>query len=180
MAPRGSFTLDAGQSSEPTPAGASNGDGAPGGIQYQWGEQQLNYEVVRSTPSVEDYLALRRAAGLGEKSVEAAERGLPNTLFGVHVVCDGQVVAMARLIGDAGTNYACVDAAVHPDHRGTGLQTRALGRLVVDEVARYFRENAPRGAYLMAITRTPKLGLQTGFQLLEAGEVGMYMWQPME
>jgi len=140
----------------------------------------LSYEVVKSTPSVDEYLALRRAAGLGEKSVDSAERGLPNTLFGVHVRCEGEVVAMARLIGDGGTNYACVDAAVHPDHRGAGLKTKALGRLVVGEVAQYFRENAPGGAYLVAVTRTPKLGYQTGFRLLEPGEVGMYMWQPLD
>lgn len=140
----------------------------------------MTYEVIRTTPGVDDYLKLRRAAGLGEKSVEGAEKGLPNTLFGVHVRHQGEVVAMARLIGDGGTNYACVDAAVHPDHRGTGLGTQALGRLVVGEVARYFKENAPGGAYLMAVTKVPKLGFQTGFELLDPPEVGMYIWQPLE
>ncbi len=140
----------------------------------------MTYEVVRTTPAVNDYLELRRAAGLGQKSLEAAERGLPNTLFGVHVLHQGEVVAMARLIGDGGTNYACVDAAVHPDHRGKGLQTQALGRLVVGEIAQHFRENAPGGAYLMAVTRAPRLGLQTGFQLLDPPEVGMFIWQPLE
>jgi len=139
----------------------------------------MAYEIVRSTPSVDEYLALRRAAGLGVKSVEGAERGLPSTIFGVQVRHEGEVVAMARLIGDGGTNYACVDAAVHPDHRGTGLGTRALGRLVVNEVAQHFRDNAPGGAYMMAVTRVPRLGLQTGFQLLDPPEVGMYMWQPV-
>lgn len=140
----------------------------------------MSYEVVRTAPGVNDYLELRRAAGLGAKSVEGAERGLPNTLFGVHVRHQGEVVAMARLIGDGGTNYACVDAAVHPDHRGKGLGTQALGRLVVGEVARHFKQNAPGGAYLMAVTKVPKLGFQTGFQLLDPPEVGMYIWQPLE
>ncbi len=140
----------------------------------------MSYEVVRETPSVEEYLRLRRVAGLGAKSVEAAERGLPNTIFGVQVWHDGEPVAMARLIGDGGTHYACVDASVHPDHRGRGLQTQALGRLVVGEVAEYFKANTPRGAYLMAITPAPKLGHQTGFQLLPPPEVGMYIWQPMD
>ncbi len=140
----------------------------------------MTYEVIRTTPGVDEYLALRRAAGLGAKSVEGAERGLPNTLFGVHVRHEGEVVAMARLIGDGGTNYACVDAAVHPDHRGKGLGTQALGRLVVGEVAGHFRQNAPGGAYMMAITKVPKLGFQTGFQLLDPPEVGMYIWQPLE
>jgi len=140
----------------------------------------MPYEVVRETPSVEDYLKLRHATGLGDKSVEGAQRGLPNTLFAVQVRYEGELVAMARLIGDGGTNYACVDASVHPDHRGRGLRTQALGRLVVDEVAQYFKANAPRGAYLMAITKSPKLGFQTGFQLLDPPEVGMYMWQPLE
>ena len=124
--------------------------------QSNW-EIQMDYELVRTTPSVEDYLRLRRVAGLGEKSVEGADRGLPNTMFGVHVRCDGEVVAMARLIGDGGTNYACVDAAVHPDHQGSGLQTPALGRMVVSEIGQYFKQHAPRGAYMMAVTKVPKL-----------------------
>lgn len=140
----------------------------------------MTYQVVRATPGVEDYLRLRREAGLGEKSVEAAERGLPNTLFGVHVCHEGKVVAMARLVGDGGTNYACVDAAVHPDHRGQGLGTQALGRLVVGEVAQYFKEHAPGGAYMMAVTKVPKLGYQTGFKLFDPPEVGMYIWQPLK
>ncbi len=140
----------------------------------------MAYELVRTTPGVEDYLRLRRAAGLGQKSLEGAERGLPNTMFGVHVRCGGEVVAMARLIGDGGTNYACVDAAVHPDHQGRGLKTAALGQMVVGEIAQYFEDNAPPGAYMMAVTKVPKLGLQTGFQLLDPPEVGMYMWQPLK
>ena len=140
----------------------------------------MTYEVVRTTPGVEDYLKLRRLAGLGKKSVEGAELGLPRTLFGIHVCHQGEVVAMARLIGDGGTNYACVDAAVHPDHRGSGLQTHALGQLVVGEVAQHFKDNAPGGAYMMAITKAPKLGFQTGFQLLDPPEVGMYIWKPLE
>lgn len=139
----------------------------------------MTYEVVRTTPGVEDYLRLRRAAGLGEKSVEAAEQGLPNTLFGVHVLCQGEVVAMARLVGDGGTNYACVDAAVHRDHRGVGLRSQGLGELVVNEIVQYFKANAPGGAYMMSITRVPRLGHRTGFQLLDPPEVGMYVWQPL-
>lgn len=140
----------------------------------------MTYEVIRTTPGVEDYLELRRAAGLGAKSVEGAERGLPNTLFGVQVRHEDRVVAMARLIGDGGTNYACVDAAVHPDHRGRGLGTPALGQLVVGEVAQYFKQNAPGGAYMMAVTKVPRLGFQTGFSLLDPPEVAMYIWQPLE
>ena len=140
----------------------------------------MTYEVVRATPSVEDYLRLRRVAGLGEKSVEGAELGLPNTTFGVHVRYDGEIVAMARLIGDGGTNYACVDAVVHPDHQGRGLKTPALGRMVVGEIAQYFQNHAPGGAYMVAVTKVPKLGHQTGFRLLDSPEVGMYMWQPLK
>lgn len=139
----------------------------------------MSYEIVRETPSVDDYLRIRRAAGLGDKSVEAAERGLPNTIFGVQVMHEGQTVAMCRLIGDGGCHYACVDAAVIPEHQGKGLRTTQLGKIVVGEVAQYFKDTAAPGAYLMAITPVPKLGYQTGFQLVPPPEVGMYVWQPM-
>jgi len=43
------------------------------------------YTVVRSAPSVEDYRSLRAAAGLSERTEEAARRGLLGTLFSVQL-----------------------------------------------------------------------------------------------
>ena len=135
----------------------------------------MSYEIVRETPSVDVYLGLRRAAGLGKKSVEAAERGLPNTIFGVQVFHKGQPVGIARLVGDGGCHYQAVDVAVLPEHQGHGL-----GKLLVGEITRHFRETAPPGAYLMSVTPVPELGWANGYEILPAPEVAMFTWQRMD
>ena len=79
------------------------------------------YSTVHAIPSVETYRHLRTAAGLSAKTVEAASRGLPNSLFAVQVLCAGEPVGMGRVIGDGGAFYQVVDIAVLPAHQGLGL-----------------------------------------------------------
>jgi GNAT superfamily N-acetyltransferase len=45
------------------------------------------YNIVERLPTVEEYQALRRAAGWAEVDAEAVARGLVNSLFSVCVVC---------------------------------------------------------------------------------------------
>ncbi|MEA0684655.1 GNAT family N-acetyltransferase, partial [Xanthomonas campestris pv. campestris] len=90
------------------------------------------YRVVHQTPTIEAYRHLRQASGLSPKALEAAERGLPNSLFSVQVLCDGEPVAMGRVIGDGGCFYQVVDIAVLPAHQGRGL-----GKTVMGEIASY-------------------------------------------
>lgn len=135
----------------------------------------MKYEVVRETPSVDDYLRLRREAGLGGKSLEAAQRGLPNTIFAAQVRHNGRMVAMCRLVGDGGLQYAAVDGAVAPDYQGEGL-----GKIVVGEVVNYFKDTAPPGAYMIGVTGVPGFMERVGFEIVREPEYGVYVWQPME
>lgn len=132
-----------------------------------------NYELVLETPSVEDYLRVRREAGLGAKSVEAAERGLPNTLLGVQVRHKGETVGIMRLIGDDGCFYAAVDGAVLPEH-----QTSGIGRMMLQAIIDHFNNTAPPGAYLMGTTVAPGFVKKLGFKFVEPNEQGIYMWIP--
>lgn len=103
------------------------------------------YRLHPSTPTAEEFCRLRRAAGMSERSREAAERGLPHTLFGVHVVeTDTETaVGMARVVGDGGANFHLVDTAVAEPHQGRGI-----GTAMVDAVVRWIRATAPDGAYV--------------------------------
>ncbi|MEO6104423.1 MAG: N-acetyltransferase, partial [Pseudoxanthomonas sp.] len=58
------------------------------------------YRLVEQFPGMDDYRRLRSACGLSPKSVEAAVRGLANTLYGVSVIDAGRVIGMGRIIGD--------------------------------------------------------------------------------
>ncbi|MFM2399412.1 MAG: hypothetical protein RL341_1569 [Pseudomonadota bacterium] len=132
--------------------------------------ESSQYIVVRQTPSVETYRHLRQAAGLSPKTLEAAQQGLPNTLFGVHVLCDGEAVAMGRVIGDGGTFYQVVDIAVLPEHQGRGL-----GKKVMGEIADYMAREVPESAYvsLIADGQAYRLYEQFGFALTAPRSVGM-------
>jgi len=128
------------------------------------------YRILLQTPSAETYRHLRRAAGLSPKTPEAAERGLCNTLFGVQILCDHQLVAMGRVIGDGGTFYQVVDIAVLPEHQGRGL-----GKAVMAEIAAYIEREVPVSGYvsLLADGEAYRLYAQFGFSATAPDSIGM-------
>lgn len=81
-------------------------------------------------PSPEDYVALRAAVGLGARTPEAARRGLAGGLHAVTVRDGGTLVGMGRIVGDGGCFAQVVDIAVAESHRGRGLATEIVRRLI--------------------------------------------------
>ena len=103
-------------------------------------------ELVERFPGVDDYRRLRLAAGMTPKSEEAARRALPNTLHGVSLLRDGEVVGMGRVIGDGGCFFVVVDIAVVPELQGAGLGRRIMGALDA-----WLRANVPASAYVSLV-----------------------------
>lgn len=99
--------------------------------------------LLEGFPAVQDYCRLRVAAGLSPKSLQAAELGLPNTLYGVRLVQDQQVVGMGRIVGDGGCFFTVVDIAVEPV-----LQGRGLGKQIMAALDAWLVANAPPSAYV--------------------------------
>lgn len=128
------------------------------------------YSIVHATPSVETYRHLRTAAGLSAKTIEAATRGLPNSLFAVQIICDGVAVGMGRVIGDGGAFYQVVDIAVLPAHQGRGV-----GKRIMAEIADYIAREVPASAYvsLIADGEAYRLYEQFGFALTAPASQGM-------
>jgi ribosomal protein S18 acetylase RimI-like enzyme len=123
-------------------------------------------------PKPDEYILLRLAAGLSEKTPEAAQLGLPRTLFGVCIRDDGKLVGMGRVIGDGGCNFEVVDVAVHPEYQRQGIGSR-----VMQSIMNYLQENAPSSAYvsLIADGGAPRLYEKFGFKLTAPHSVGMAM-----
>lgn len=121
----------------------------------------MKYALKYETPSVEDYIRIRLAAGLSRKSVEAATIGLANTLCGVVVHGPEGPVGIGRVIGDGGCFFEIVDIAVMPEH-----QKQGLGDLIMRGLMAYLHENAPDTAYvsLMADHGTPDFYARFGFE----------------
>ena len=131
------------------------------------------YEVKTETPSAENYICIRLAAGLSEKTREAAELGLKRSLFAVTVFCDSEPVGIGRVIGDGGCFFEIVDIAILPEHQGRGL-----GRRIMEALMDYIRDHAPRSAYvsLMADHGTPAFYERFGFQKAELPKsAGMFL-----
>lgn len=131
-----------------------------------------DYSTSLETPSVDDYLRLRRAAGLTARSVAAAEAGLPHTAAGVVIRHGGRAVGMGRAIGD-GLFYQIVDIAVEPAHQGKGLGKAVMAALMAE-----LRRLAPAEAYvsLIADGKASELYAQYGFQPTAPASAGMAQW----
>jgi ribosomal protein S18 acetylase RimI-like enzyme len=133
---------------------------------------EQTYSCLLEIPSVDDYLRLRRNAGLTPRSATAAEAGLPNTLAGVVVKLGSLAVGMGRAVGD-GLFYQLVDIAVEPAHQGKGL-----GKMIVSRLLEELRRIAPAEAYvsLIADGRANELYAQYGFEPTAPASIGMAQW----
>ncbi|WP_298746162.1 GNAT family N-acetyltransferase [uncultured Brevundimonas sp.] len=133
------------------------------------------YRLGAETPSDEEYLRLRVAAGLSRKSPEGAAKGLANSWHSVVVRRDGDAVGMGRVIGDGGLFFMVVDIAVEPAHQGRGL-----GKAIMAALVERLREAAPSRAHvaLIADGEAHRLYAQYGFTLTAPGGVGMQMVIP--
>jgi ribosomal protein S18 acetylase RimI-like enzyme len=131
-----------------------------------------NYSCHLEIPSIDDYLRLRRNAGLTPRSAAAAEAGLPNTAAGVVVKLGSLAVGMGRAVGD-GLFYQLVDIAVEPAHQGKGL-----GKTIVSHLLEELHRIAPAEAYvsLIADGRANELYAQYGFKPTAPASIGMAQW----
>ena len=135
---------------------------------------EATYTTLFEVPSIETYRHLRSASGLSPKTLEAAARGLPATLFAVQVLHQGITVGMGRVVGDGGCFYQVTDIAVLPAHQGKGL-----GKLVMRHIMDYLKAHALPSAYVSLIADGPAKALyaQFGFVPTAPASIGM-AWQP--
>lgn len=128
-------------------------------------------KVSYDSPEAVDYINLRVETGMSGKSLEAAQVGLKNSLFVVTLYNESELVAMSRIIGDAGAFFQIVDIAVKPAFQGKGL-----GKLIMKELMEYLDEHTYEGSYVSLIADDPanKLYEQFGFTYTYPKSHGMY------
>ncbi|MGD8815262.1 MAG: GNAT family N-acetyltransferase [Anaerolineales bacterium] len=128
--------------------------------------------LICETPEVDEYLALRDAAGLSSKTLQSAHKGLPGTLFAVCVREGDRLIGMGRVVGDGGCSFQIVDIAVHPDH-----QRKGWGTQIMEAIMGYLRDAAPSSSTvtLMADSGAPALYRKFGFKLTAPESVGMVL-----
>ncbi len=86
--------------------------------------------VVEQLPSAAQYNQLRAAVGWGVYTEDVIERALPKTLYCLCAFVDGELVGMARVIGDGGMVYYIQDVIVLPAHQRQGIGARMMDRLM--------------------------------------------------
>lgn len=128
------------------------------------------YRIEHRVPHVDDYLTLRRKAGLSPFSREAAERGLPNSIFAVCLMHGEETVGMGRIIGDGGCFFQVTDIAILPAHQGRGL-----AKWIMQALTDCINEALPKTAYVSLIADVPanRLYQQFGFAETAPRSVGM-------
>ncbi|MFT6658091.1 GNAT family N-acetyltransferase [Maritalea sp.] len=127
--------------------------------------------IAHQNPAVDEYCAMRIAAGLSAKSKEAASIGLPNSLFAVCIRNGaGELIAMGRLIGDGGCFVQVCDIAVRPDHQGHGL-----GRKVMQELMDHIDRTIPAGAFISLFADGSANELYKKFSFGETAPVSLGM-----
>lgn len=129
-----------------------------------------NDHLTQTLPTAAEFCQLREAAGLSPRSLQSATVGLANSLMGVTIRKDGQLIGMARVVGDGGTCFEVVDVAVLPSEQGRGVGTRLM-----TAVCAYLAENVPAdaGVTLLADVPADRLYAKFGFYPTAPNSVGM-------
>ncbi|ADG74091.1 GCN5-related N-acetyltransferase [Cellulomonas flavigena DSM 20109] len=134
------------------------------------------YTLHATPPAPDDYLRLRRDAGLRPKTVAQAAAALAGSWSACHVTApDGTTVAMGRVVGDGGWYFVVADMATSPAHQRRGLGTAVLDHLLADVAHR-----APDDAYVSLTTESAGRALYegAGFTTLRPDRTGMQLVLP--
>lgn len=131
------------------------------------------YSLRVGVPDPVTYCRLREISGLTPRSIDAAQAGLPRTLYGVYVAHGSDIVGMGRAIGDGALFIHIVDIAVDPTHQGNGI-----GSAIIDAIMTYIHAAIPAETYisLMANGEAWRLYKRFGFYEVLPDARGMAQW----
>lgn len=127
-------------------------------------------QLVERFPDVDDYCRLRNIAGMSPKTPQAAKKGLPNTLYGVSLTREGEVIGMGRIIGDGGCFYTVVDIAVAPPYQGKGL-----GKRIMNALDAWLRTHAEPSAYVTLVADGEARHLYAKYGFVETAPASVNM-----
>ena len=134
-----------------------------------------NVFYIESIPQkAEEYLILRKKAGLSSRQLIASQVDLKNSIYAISVRENEthRLIGMGRIIGDGGTVYQLVDIAVDPNYQGLKIGTQIMEHLML-----FVNESINQQAYVNLIADIPadKLYEKFGFVKTEPNGIGMYL-----
>jgi ribosomal protein S18 acetylase RimI-like enzyme len=127
-------------------------------------------ELQLHLPAIEEYLALRVAAGLSAMSPAGAREGLQASWCSVCVRTGAELIGMGRVVGDGGLFLFVVDIAVTP-----AWQRRGLGRRIMQALMEQVHARALQYTQVGLIADGPAYLLyeKFGFRLVAPESQGM-------
>lgn len=123
---------------------------------------KLNF--LEQTPTVEEYLLMRKLGSLSSKSRKGADIGLKNSYYCICVRNHSdEIISMGRIIGDGGTTFQIVDVVTKPEY-----QKQGIGGQVMELLTKYL-ETVDEKAYINLIAEEKAVGLyeRYGFDCVE-------------
>ena len=128
-------------------------------------------EIFYAPPTAKEFVDLRAAAGMRERKVSSAEKGIPNSLFWITLRSHGKLIGMGRVIGDGGTVVQITDIAIAPDEQGKGY-----GSFIFDQIQEFILAEIPDDAFvcLFAEKEAAPFYQAKGFEFSQEKWPGMY------
>ncbi len=100
----------------------------------------MKIEYRENTLTAEQYLMMEQQMGEPLTTKEQAERSMVHQLFSITALKDGQIVGIARLLGDAAIYWYINDVWVLPEYQGKGIGSHMVKRLI-----QYVKESSVSG-----------------------------------
>ena len=130
------------------------------------------YELHPIAPSVDEYLTLRRSAGLSAKTTAQARGAIDHSWAFCHVRerSSGAAVAMGRTLGDGGWYFHIADMATDPAH-----QRRGLGAAVLEWLIAQIDARAPANPYISLLADAAGQPLYRRLGFVPTDSLGMVL-----
>lgn len=93
--------------------------------------------------TAEEFVFLWKSVWGTPSALEQVRLAMENSVFRVSVYDRGNVIAMARMIGDMGLCYYIKDVIVHPDY-----QKQGIGRGLINELLDFIKSNGVSGTQI--------------------------------
>lgn len=129
------------------------------------------YKILKRMPAIEEYVKICNAVGWKDyMNFEVTEDSLNQSLFGVVIQFQDEIVGMGRVVGDGKIYFYIQDIAVLPEH-----QNKGIGHVIMTSITEYLKAEAPEKAFIGLFAAQGKESFYTkyGFNKHE-GMTGMF------
>ncbi len=118
----------------------------------------MSFKIVKKAPTAKQWMSLRESVGWATFDEAIAEKSLKLTLYCVCAIDKGELVGMARVLGDGVISFYVGNVIVRNDRQGEGI-----GKAIMDEIMLYLDSHAATGAIASLLAMPGKEEFYTHF-----------------